>query len=98
MPRDEWAKANARAKYGPRVQQTGKAFKKINAFKRIKAFIVPAGVPCEIRASETFWRPYKTTKQSMFSMIAWGTKNCYVFRCGKWELKINRRFVTVKRT
>lgn len=87
MPKDQWARANARARYGP-TRRTEDAPKKRQQKTGGKTYAIEAGVPCRVRrVGETEWMPHTTTVKQTLYGVAW-SPGYLVFRRGGYQMMI----------
>lgn len=96
MPKDDWKRANDRARYGPggTAKKPNYAFrrkKKKRSHPKVKAgtFVVPVGVACAVSLGGGPWVTYTTRVETVFDRYE-PTDNGgrWLFRKGDWALKI----------
>jgi len=84
MPRDEWARANAKSRAGRRPLPLR------------EVFVVAPGTACRVRrVGERRWREYRTKKSFRVEGAMWRTKKFLALHYEGWEVLVPRKKVYV---
>jgi hypothetical protein len=105
MPKDQWRRANNRARYGPIQFSPGSPARDGPHFHRKKKrrkkkrsqrqYLIPAGTICECRPrGENHWFPHWTLRPAFVPTFSWRNQTHHGFFVGDIELKVaNGRWV-----
>lgn len=89
MPKDQWARANAKSRYGHvRYEKPSKQRKK-KSKPSAPLYEVPAGTSCHVRRIKAKeWIEHRTRVAILCHGFSWRNTTHYGFIQGNWEVKV----------